>query len=595
MTTETELENLFAEIAIPDRRPMREYCLDNISLPNPPYAIPGELDLSLSPYLIEPLEQLANNDRVREVIFCGSPRLGKSLISDAYIMYRLKEDPTDILIAFHTKDVLKAYYDLRFLRTLKHNKIFDLEIMERFDATQKLIKLANGSVRLISVANQNSITALGCNVSVSDECWRYPPGTISQLKTRSIDFLYSRKMLFISSGCDEGHEFHSEWLQGHQAWWGFKCEYCGVEQKYYLNYRLKDGTRAGLTFDTNDLTKPNGIRDVTATEKTAHYKCISCRAVFKDDAIDRPKLLKSGLYIPENSKAPEDIRSYQCPSIAKIPFAKIVREFLTAKHERKRGKGESYRVFWMQTMAAFWSENLGREEYQLKVGQVEDGETKGTVIRFLACDVMQDGNLLYYVICEFNKELKSIKLITYGKTDGFSALQKIWRDNQVKDQNVLIDSGDATRMVYRECARRGHLDAKKRWFCPTATKGEKPKDGHYYNPVTKKNTFFSRPKMQDGNVGLPTGEKLFCPFITFSANTAKDILASLLAGGHPDFKLFMTDEALKDEDFKAQLNSEHKEVKNGESTWVPNKEKIDNHYWDCLVLVMVAGGICGYL
>src|SRR5689334_13393977 len=130
-TSPNELFKVFADnIVIPDRRPLAEWGLDNIDLPNPPYSVPGKLDLSQSRYLIEPLEALQNN-RVREVVFCGSPRLGKTLISDSYILYTLKEDSADILLTFHTKDALKSFYDVRFLKFLKHNELFDLELMER--------------------------------------------------------------------------------------------------------------------------------------------------------------------------------------------------------------------------------------------------------------------------------------------------------------------------------------------------------------------------------------------------------------------------------------------------------------------------------
>lgn len=590
-----QLFNVFADnITIPDRRPLTAWALDNVDLPSPPYSIPGPLDLTINKCLIEPIEALHSN-KVREVIFCGSPRLGKTLLSDAYVLYTLKEDSADVLLCFHQKETLKAFYDTRFLKLLKHNNILDYETMDRFDATQKLIRLPNSTVRFVSVQNPNSLTALGSRVVIGDECWRYPQGILQQIKSRTNDYRFSKKILFISQGCSEGQDFHLEWQQGQQAHWGFKCPHCNKEQKFLLNFKRKDRTYGGLTFDTNDITKPNGIRDIAATEQTARYECIECRAVFKDTEVDRRQLNNCGLYIPENPKASDSIRSYRCPAIASanMSYAEIVRNYLLARHELKRNRPEKFKTFWLQEMADFWSEGAGRESFDLKVGAAEEGEVKGEIIRFTTADVQQEGNLLYYVICEWNKTLRTIKLITYGKTDGFDGLNKLNKDNKVKDQNVMVDSGAFTRLVYRACASHHHFDAAGRFYCWTATKGEEPKDGSYFNPTTKKNTFFSRPKTMEAGITLPDGKKLSCPFVTFSNRTSKDILKALLDQTHPDYKLFMTEEALRDEDFKNQLNSEHLEFKDGKGTWVVNKDHIDNHYWDALVLQILAGGIIG--
>lgn len=591
MKLPAEIESEFAKINIPDRSDIVEWCSKHICLPSPPYSIAGALDLSLSQYLVEPIRSL-QNDKVREVVCCASPRTGKTLLSDAYILYCLKKDPADILLCFHTRDILKAFYDVRFLKLLKTNGIIDLTA-DRFDATQKLIRLPDSTVRFVTVATENSLTALGARVVIADECWRYGPGIIPQIKNRTLDYRYSKKMLFISQGSDEGTDFHSEWKQGQQAYWGFQCPYCNSKQKFYLAYKRNDNTFAGLTWDTNDYTKPNGTRDIPRTLETVHYKCISCNAKFFEN--DRRLLNKSGCYIPGNPNAKIDIRSYTWNAFAcnSIAFEEIAKTYLLAKHDRLRGKHEAFRNFYLQEMAAFWNEGVGLEKYNLKVNSFEEGEETIDTTRISTVDVQMHGNLLYYTICEFNKLTKSIKLIAYGKTDSFDAMNQINKEHNVKDQCVLVDSGDSTRIVYTACAKHGHLDKRGKWFCWTATKGETPQAGTYYDPQTKRNTFYSRPKLQDVNVG--DGKKLFCPFRTFNANTGKDILKALLDNSHPDFKLYMSESALADEEFKSQLHAEHRVMRNGKYTWVTIKENIDNHYFDCLVLQCVAGGILGFL
>jgi phage terminase large subunit GpA-like protein len=592
-----EIESCFSSITLPDRRDIVKWTERNVNLPSPPYAYAGALDLSISRYLIEPLKALGDH-KVREVVCCASPRTGKTLIADAFIVYLVQKDPADILVCFHTKEVLKSYYDVRFLKFLQHNNLIPADA-ERFDTTQKLIRLPSSTIRLISVQNPNSLTALGSRVVIADECWRYPVGSgiISQIKNRTLDYRYSKKQLFISQACEEGHEFHVEFKQGHQAHWGFVCPSCNTTQKYVLNYKRKNNTYAGLTWDTNDFTKPNGIRDIPKTIQTVRYECIQCGQKFFDTDKERRLLNNAGLYITENPGANPEIKSFSWNAFAcnSIAYSSIAETYLVAKHEKQRSKGDKYKNFFMQEMSQFWNEGIGLEKFELKVGMTEEeSDPHHKLIRFLTCDVQQGGNLLYYVVVEFNKDLKWIKLVTYGKTDGFESLYKIQRENAVKDQNVLVDSGDQTRAVYRECSKHGHSDGAGKWYCWTSTKGEAPKNNSYFNPVTKKNTFFSRPKLMDGNVGID-GKKKYCPFITFSNKTSKDILKALLDNTHPDYKLYMNEAALNDEEFKAQINSEHVDYKNGIGTWVLNKDNSDNHYWDCLVLCVVAGGVIGQL
>lgn len=578
-----------------DHRDILAWVQDEVMLPSPPYSISGPLDLSISRYLIEPLVAL-ENDSVREVVICASPRTGKTLLADAYLLYVLNNDPADILISFHTKDVLRNYYDVRLERYLKYNNIITSDL-DRFDNTQKLIKLPKSTIRLISVNTPNSLTALGARVVIADECWRYAPGIIAQIKNRTLDYRYSKKMLFISQGADEGSEFHIEFKQGQQAHWGFRCINCNVEQKYYVSFRKKDyKSYAGLIWDTNEITKPNNERNIDETLKTVRYECINCGHKYYDTEADRRLLNNNGLYIIDNPSANIDYRSYTWNAFAcsNISFNEIARSYIVAKHDRQMLKKEKFRNFYLQELATFWSDEIGLEKYSLKVGVSDDESDSQSTLRITTVDVQASANLFYYVICEFDKEKQTIRLITFGKTDSFEKIDKINKEFKVKDQNVIVDSGHETRRVYYECARHGHTDAKGKWYCWTASKGEDPKEGNYYNTLTKKSTFFSRPKLVDANY-VNNNKKMFCPFITFSNRTAKDILKSLLDNNHPKYKLFISEEAANDIDFQKQLNSEHIEYRNGKSIWVINTDHTSNHYWDCMVLVVLAGGIVGLL
>jgi phage terminase large subunit GpA-like protein len=591
-------EKEFASFSLPDRRDIVDFCLEEIELTNPPYNVSGPLDLSLSRYLIEPLQAL-QNDRVREVIVAGAPRTGKTLILEAFLLYCLSNDPADILACFHVKNIMRDFYNVRLLPLLAHNKLIDLED-DRFESTQKFIRLPNSTLRLVACQTPNELTNLGARIVLATEAWRYPQGILSHIKGRTNDFPYTKKIYIESQGNNEGTDFHREFVSGHQAHYGFKCPECGKAQKYEIHFKREDGSYGGLNWNTDDYTKPNGKRDVARTLETVRYDCIHCGKPFVE--YDKKRLNAHGLYLPQNADAKEEIRSFTWGAMAStnVLFTQVAEKYLNAKREWARGNRQPMIDFYQQELGMFWNERLLHEARELKLGVSEStGETVKGAVRITTADVQLNGNLLYYVIADHSKENKSITLVDYGKTDSFEGLDKINKARGVLEHNCLIDSGAFTTKVQRACVKYGRvvpINGKKAWMGWLATKGGHPKDRKYWNETTKTHTWFSGKKWADVNYGTADNRKISCPWIEFDANTAKDITKLLLDNSHSEYKLFLSPEAMADQEFKDQLNKEHAVMKDGKLIWVLIDENDkENHYFDCLNLQTVAGGLMGQL
>jgi hypothetical protein len=310
------------------------------------------------------------------------------------------------------------------------------------------------------------------------------------------------------------------------------------------------------------------------------------------------------LYIPQNPKAPEDVRSYSWNAFAceNISFASIATDYLDAKKQVERNRNEDSRNFHLQVLSNWYHIGLNDNQIELSVGE-EVGQDGPDGLRFLCCDVQKE--VLYYVVVAYFKEKKEIHLIDYDKIPkDFETLQKVQVDNRVSFKNVLIDSGDQTQEVYRACASHFKVFTdpktnKKRRQCWLSTKGDEPRDGVYYHAFDKKWRMYS-PISKQEVVMANKIEKSFCKLTRFATSPCRTLLQELIDNKHPQWKLFFSPEAAADQTFKAHLQVD-KPVKefskrNNQSVtrWV-NPQKEDNHYADAMNLATLSGVLAGYI
>lgn len=596
---EQDIYNTFAgSVTVPNCEPLDKWCKHDVFLPSPPFNPGGYLDLSASPYLIQPLLDL-QNPKIREVVAVGNPRSGKTLISQAFTLYTIKEDPADILLAVHKKDSIKNFYDIRILPLLKANKIKFAD--ERFNSTKRLIKFEVGSLRTAGAQNSGDFTQLGHRVLIGDEVWEWKSGMLEQFKRRADDFRYTKKILLISQASETGTDFHKEYLKGNQAVWGFKCPHCGTNQTYHFTFKRHDGKYAGFRFD--EIRKDNGEWDIPAAAQTARYECIECQHKFYDTDKDRRLLNDCGLYIDQNKSFADSIRSYSWNAFCtrNISYESIASSYLEAKQDVDRLKYDNIQNFHQQVLSNFYHLGLNDEKVQLTVGEV--GEDGPDGLRFMGVDVQ--ASCLYYTVISYYKEKKTIQLLTYGKTapDDWNTIQKVQLDNRVSFNNVLVDSGFNSTQVYRACANHSKIitDARtkrKMKICWCATKGTEPAEGSYLHKDGKYKLY--SPIRTQEVVEADKVTKTFCKLTLFATSPVRSLLQELLDQKHPSWKFLFTEEAEKDEVFKAHLNVDKLETVFSPRSnkhvhrWV-NPTREDNHYADCLNLGILAGVIVGYL
>jgi len=599
-------------IILPNTLPLQEWCKQNVYLNNPPYSISGYLDVDKSPYLKEPLAAL-DNDEVREVVVCGNPRGGKTLLAEAYLLYTLKEQPSDCWYAVHKDESIKAVMDVRLMPLFESNGIHFTD--DRFQKTQKFIKFPVGSLKLVGAQNPSGMVQTNGRVLIGDEVWQWADGVLEQFRRRADDFPHSKKILLLSQASDEEKDFHKAYMQGHQAEFGFKCPYCEFTQKYLFSYKFNDGKYGGLNWASNDDTKPKGVWNIDKAAATSHYTCTNpeCRHDFYDSAKERRQLLEHGLYIPTNPEASKEIRSYKWNALAtpNVSFQTLCREYLVADYNHDRGKSKDIRNFWMQRMSHFFQ--IGKVQ-GMDAGITGDTETDASGsavgVPVMGVDSQYSSGVHPYVVCNFNLDKKEIQIVTYGKASTFDEIEKIQLDNRVKHQRVMCDCRyQQSDNVFVEIAKRKRKatlpngqSVMNSWI-GTFGIGNRKDDTWYHGRDKRTGVDIYKPYGTTKRIPIKFGTNqmvkgFLCPTVSFANDPLKDVVKLLLENKHPGWKLVMSEAAKADKDFVEQLNSEKKVCKvdkNGYSKWVWQKGTTDNDYFDALILCVLRGMIIGYL
>jgi hypothetical protein len=611
-TVEQDIFSSFQDsIILPNTQGLVEWCKENVYLQNPPYSISGFFDATKSPYLIEPLQAL-DNDKVREVVVCGNPRGGKTLLAEAFLLYTLKESPADCWYGVHKDESIKSVMDVRLMPLFESNGINFTD--DRFQKTQKFIKFKVGSLKLVGAQNASGMVQTAGRVLIGDECHGWANGVLDQFRTRADDFPHSKKILLISQASDEGKDFHTAYMAGHQAEFGFTCPHCNFVQKYIFSFRFNDGKYGGLNWDKNDDTKPKGMWNIDKAAATAHYACTNpdCRHKFYDTAKERRQLLEHGLYIPTNPGAPDSIRSYKWNALAtpNVSFSQLAKEYLQSDYDNDRGKHAAIRNFWTQRMSKFFTIGKAQDSGQGIVGDIDTDVTGSVGERVMAVDSQYSGQHPY-IVTAFNTEKKEMQIITYGKASTFDEVEKIQIDNRVQHRRVLCDCRyQQSDNVFVEIAKR-RVKKTKADGTPTVYSwigtfgvGNRKDNTWYHGKDKRTGVEIYRPYSTVKRVPIKFGTNqmvkgYLCPILSFANDPIKDVVKLLLENKHPTWKLIMNDAAQKDTAFVAELNAEKKICKtdaNGYQKWVWQKiANQDNDYFDCLVLCALYGMNFGYI
>jgi hypothetical protein len=588
------------------------------------YAVKGPFDIATARHLIEPLQAI-RDPAVRLVSIQGAVQCLKSLIADITIPYWLQHDPGDVLWLFEDDPKARIYAETRAMPLIRGIPAIYrmLEDVERHSKTKTKIKFSHCNL-VICGLNEGNVQSISYRYIVIDEAWMARAnGLIRQAKDRAKQYHDTRKIILIGQGGWEDEDFDLEHKQTDMRELTYACPFCGFRQPFELSrLRPEDfhverlrGTYAGLSWDTNEKTKPAGRWNFDAVGRSAHHRCYQCDGRIEDRPEVRRQLNDSYAYQVTNPGAPAGQVGFHWPAEAsmRIPFAELVVKYLRAKTASEE---LAYRLplqeFYQKDRGLTWSESVAAE-YRITVHEPYDvkSDWPEEAHRVLVVDCQRDLKKFWYSV--FALALSGeVRELARGGADSFEAVAEVQHEWKLKDQHCYFDCGYEMTKVLRECVKHGHVGSikvgagvRKIWLCWTGLKGS----GHkieifkHKHPRTELSEWriYSERKFYDVNIGTnQRGPR--APWYEWSNLHCKDLLRAR-RDAEPGLPKFRTlPDTLPGTDpwsYFAQMRSEKRiEAYEGgkkRSIWKPIKETRPNHYWDVGAMLMAVLAIYGII
>lgn len=509
----------------------------------------------------------------QQVCFCAPTGAGKTTIMEVLGMYIIAVDSGDTLIVFQTDPDGKEWAEMRFKHVLNACKPAQPFLPKDRHARKKTEIYFPHMSLIIGGANMNTLQSKSMRWLYGDEVWRWLPGMLEEFIKRTHD-QWNAHIFLASQGGDEETEWHQACKKGQLHEWRWECPDCG----HVHPFRFGD-----LKWD--DVMLEGGEKDLEAIGQSVRMVCPDCEATFCDTDINRRRLAMSGRYVVQPGPFTPGHKTFSCNALTiyRIPWRKLVFEWIEANKEKNRGNMAPLKAFLQKRLAQFWKEEestpwgaltgSGYKKAEFVSGQIWEGET----YRFLTVDVQRDH---YWFVVRAWKTDGSSRLISEGKALTIEGIRAIQEQYGVKDALVLLDAQHDTGRIYDACARWGWtaLHGSKEARFKHYPKGGKP-IARFYSPIQI--------------ASAPGGGK--CRYAFWSNEKIKDSLALLRPGkGAP----WETPDDVS-ADYVKQIDSElkkeiiNKVTKAVELRWV--KIKDDNHLWDCECMQVASAMMLGVL
>jgi phage terminase large subunit GpA-like protein len=540
MTSQTaKILNAFARgIAPPQRLPLKEWAARNVKLSRSSRST--HADLSLTPWLVEPLEAFFNNSN-SEVVLCFPPGAGKSTLFEIAAAYIVAERPGPALFTVLSDTDAKEWADVGLRPVLENcEAIKPLWPKDRHKNTKGLISFPHMPL-WVSGANVAAFQGKSCDYVFCDEGWQIKKSLLKEARARTHDRLFSKFILASQAGL-EGDEFTGAFNASRTHEFCFLCPSCSTRQPWQWD-RLSWG---------EDL-KPV-------------YSCV-CGYEWQDTPQERRAMSESGEYVAQ-SEGRDGLIAYTFNALAVwwIPWAKLVHEFLFANEAKKKGDIAPLRQFTQKRLSKFWSEEAFTDPVTLNTYEYKLGAAAAWK-PILTVDVQKSH--FFFVVRDWSAAGES-RLLDYGRLNSFAEIDQKAKQWGTGSKAVFLDSAYRTEEVKTASARYGWIGLN----------GRADRDFPASDAAGRKfRRIFGMPQY----VHLPEGR---ATNVYFSSNGAKSIVDTLRRGEGAPWQL---PSDVPEEYIDALTKSER--PKATERGIVFEKLKYNNHAFHCEAMQVIGAMI----
>lgn len=588
------------------------------------YAKTGLFNVHCSRYLIDVFKSL-KDPRIRSEVDVKAVQTAGSLTSDLSIPYRIEHDKGPMLLLMQDDKFAKTYCETRLMPMLE--RIPEIaSILEGIDLNdkKKTTILFPGNPLEVGGLNEGNVQGLSWRYVTVDEGWRAKSnGLIRQAKARTTAFPHTHKFHLISQAGVEEDDLDIEWKMTNMKEWCWRCKACGRLNIWEWNIRRDDNSWAGILWDENERTRPDGKWNMSEVLTTIRGACRYCPEIWLDTPEVRRRLDDQGEYIITNPGALPANSGHHWPAMASpdISLAFLVELYLSAKYQEEEfGYKLPLMEFYQKRLARPWSHNTGVEIAILTSEPYDvDKAWPEEAFKFMTVDCQKDFTKFYVQICAWSAK-GHIRELFWECLESWEQVKKVQERFTVKDQHVFCDLGYEQTRVAAVCIKHGHagiIKGRRMYLCWTGLKGsfsetfahKIPKLDARGKPIRDKEgkivmIIERRIYSEIGYISTSIGrasKSIPCPFFSWSNLHAKDILKRYRDGEQGKVQ-WLPDKlpANDNESASNQMHSEYRtrvvDPRTGRRTdrWLPIGKR-PNHKWDCMAMQIIAANIAGII
>lgn len=577
-----EVNHNFAEAWSPiDTRPIYEWAGDgNIVLPAA-YAMPGEFDVRKSRYLIAPFDAIQSHT-VRSVTVVKPVQSGGTLLADITVPWFIRNRPGPIMWNMQTDEVAEDHARDRALPVIRECR----ELKPLLPRDPRKMNMHGAEFPHMSLYIQGSTPAQLQSKSIlfliNDEVWRWAAGRLTWALARVSAFerVGMSKVLNISQAGKVDDDLDRAFKRGSCNEWTVPCQSCGKFFQPLWSGERPDGTKWGMTWDTNDRTKPGGKWHIGEVMQTIRFTCQHCGHAHADGPRLKAAWNLAGQYERTNPHSPSALESFHWNSVIVEPWAQLVEMWLEATDAYERGMVGPLINMIQQRFAQpddperiHAGETSKSEVYDVK------SDWSDEVQRMMHVDVQEDH--FWAEGTQYDKEGNSRQLF-FLKVSTEAELRVLQQTNRINDNCVFLDVGYQRTKAKQDGGKTREIYALICKFNWCGLRGSPVAHFPHPHPKDPKQHVFrlySQKKYGDPQSGTALQGRRFAKYFEFANDPISDIVGRIRNGRGVKWIVppGSTEHA-------RQLYAERKERSLNKSTgrdeWTWVKKRRDNHAFD---------------
>lgn len=298
------------------------WAAENMVLPDGPYA--GEtFNPKITPYLVEPLDCIADDSPVNKVVFRKSKQIGASTMAIAAAGYCMDVEPADVFLIEPTDANLSDFVSLKLQPTIDNSPALAAKVSKQVARSSKgstafLKKYPGGSLLMAIATSSADLRGKTRKKVIRDEASDYPEdlagqGSPHDMISGAYESFLTRgdwKDFWISTPVIKGAcAIDAEYEKGDQRLWHVKCP--GCLEEFAFRWDLKH------------------FKFKESFPYQAHYIAPCCGTIIEH--FQKADLVEAGRWIA-TAPGPGKFRSYHFDALSSpfVPWDAVAQQYVEA-------------------------------------------------------------------------------------------------------------------------------------------------------------------------------------------------------------------------------------------------------------------------